>query len=126
MDRDLIALIEGGNFFLEARNWKHSDGRPVSAREAAIATDLVGGVIGALEVANVGPYLKMFPVLNKFVSKKALVNNPAVKDIILKAAKRVAAGAGTEAATETTQEVPGIIAGAILQDKDVMRELALS
>lgn len=118
------AIVEGGHAFLDFFQMKHGDGKQVTAKEAAFAAKAVGGINGALETVGFSKAAAMIPGLNKFIGGKAIASNPTIRTAIMGWAKKYAKGVGTEAFTEGLQELPGIVMGAMLQDKDVVGALA--
>ena len=120
---DNTARKEAGHAFAELRSLKHADGSDVSVREAAIASQLIGGAVGLIDTAGLGVVAKNIPVLSKFMGTKNLISNPTVRSAILSAVKRMGKATAAESISEGMQEIPGIIAGAIVQDKDVLETL---
>lgn len=107
------AIVEGGHAFLDFYGMKHGDGSNVTPKEAAFMAKAVGGINGILETAGFSQMAKLVPGLNKFAGG-AIAKNPTIRTALTSWAKKWAKGAGSESLTEGLQELPGVVAGALL------------
>ncbi len=106
------ARLEAGGAYLEMRDAKTDEGKPVTEAAAAGAAAIYGLSAAIVEVAQFDSTLKMLGPLGDALAKgegktflKAMLKNPKTRHILEDAGKRWIEGAASEAGEEWVQEV---------------------
>ena len=115
------SAIEAGQAFDEFRKLKDENGNTITLQQALFASDIVGSINGALEVAGLGVAAKLIPgVRNLFKDGvRGFLRQPTVGRAFVNFIKAYAQGWTGEVSTEMAQEMNNIVTSGILQGKGI-------